>query len=46
MTRLQFISICGEYLILPELVLELDNARKAISDNDEKTLRVILETEF
>ena len=44
--EMEFLSVCGEYLIEPELVLELDDARDAIRNSDWTELARIIESEF
>ena len=44
--EMEFMSVCGDYLIEPELVLELDDAREAIRNSDWAELSRIIESEF
>ena len=46
MTWLEFQSICGEYLITPELALENDNIKEALQARDDDKVKQLLKSEF
>lgn len=46
MKILDFKVLCGEFMLDPDLVLENENIREALSERDDKAVRHILETEF
>jgi len=46
MSKLEFLSLCGERCIDPDLALENDNLVQALKDKDFDKLLVVLDTEF
>lgn len=46
MTKLEFLTLCGEYAIDPALALENDAIRQALKAHDDKKVRQLIETEF
>lgn len=46
MTRLEFISLCGELLINPDLALENEKIKEALKNRDDKAVKNLLKTEF
>lgn len=46
MTKLDFILLCGEFLLSPELVIENDQIRNALEDKDDEKVKELLKTEF
>lgn len=46
MKQLDFIALCGEYLLEPELVLENEDVREALAAKDDKKVKQLLRTEF
>tara|TARA_R110001592_G_scaffold2348_3_gene14042 strand:- start:1315 stop:1455 length:141 start_codon:yes stop_codon:yes gene_type:complete len=46
MTKLEFMSLCGEYLIDVNIALENDNIREALKNKDDKKVKEFLLNEF
>tara|TARA_R110000803_G_scaffold125014_1_gene192725 strand:- start:1620 stop:1760 length:141 start_codon:yes stop_codon:yes gene_type:complete len=46
MTKLEFMSLCGEYLLDVGTVLENDNIREALINNDNQKVKELLLNEF
>jgi hypothetical protein len=46
MSKLEFLSLCGERCIDPDLALENDNLVQALKDKDFDKVLVVLDTEF
>ena len=46
MTRLEFISLCGEYLIDVGIALEDDNIREALKNKDDEKVKELLLNDF
>jgi len=46
MTKLEFISLCGEYLIDPDVALSNDNVEQMLLDREDEELREYLKNEF
>ena len=46
MTRLDFMALCGQYMLSPNVVLENQSVRDALADRDDKRVAELLETEF
>lgn len=42
MTRLEFMSLCGEYLIDVGIALEDDNIREALKNKDDEKVKELL----
>lgn len=46
MTLLKFETLCGKYLIDPDLALENEYIREALQERDDKAVEHLLKTEF
>ena len=46
MTRMEFMSLCGELLIDPAIALECDTVQDALIDRDDEAVRQALIEEF
>jgi hypothetical protein len=46
MTKLDFISLCGELLIDPDVALSDDNVKQMLRDRDDTQLQEYLTNEF
>ncbi len=46
MTKLDFISLCGELLIDPDVALSDDNVEQMLRDRDDTQLQEYLTNEF
>lgn len=46
MKKIEFIALCGEYLIDPDLALENELIREALVERDDKAVEYLLKTEF
>jgi hypothetical protein len=46
MTRLEFMSLCGEYLIDVGIALEDDNIREALKNKDDEKVKELLLNDF
>lgn len=46
MTKLQFLSECGERFISPDIALENENIKIALQKKDDKKVIELLESEF
>lgn len=46
MTQIDFIALCGQYLIDPGLALENDAIREALKRGDDNKVKALLQTEF
>lgn len=46
MTKLEFISLCGEYLIDPDVALSDDNVEQMLLDREDEELKEYLKNEF
>ena len=46
MTSLEFMSICGEYLIDVGIALENDELREALKNGDDEKVKDILKNDF
>lgn len=46
MTKTEFMILCGEYLIEPNMALENENICEALRQRDAEQVRHILENEF
>lgn len=42
MTKLEFMSLCGEHLIDVGIALEDDNIREALKNNDDEKVKELL----
>lgn len=46
MKNLEFMALCGEFLVSPTLAIENKSIRKALAANDDERVRELLESEF
>ncbi len=46
MTKIDFLILCGEYLIDPSVALENKNIRQALQERDNEQVKTILQNEF
>jgi hypothetical protein len=46
MTHLEFVALCGEYLIDPDIALESDDVIAALEDRDDDEVERILRYDF
>ena len=46
MTKLDFISLCGELIIDPDVALSDDNVKQMLRDRDDTQLQEYLTNEF
>lgn len=46
MTRLEFVSLCGTYLIDPAIVLENEAIVKALKERDDSKVIRLVKTKF
>jgi hypothetical protein len=46
MKRIDFMALCGEFLIDPDLALENDYIREALIEKDYEAVKYLLKTEF
>ena len=46
MTKIEFVALCGEYLIDPGLACESEAIRKALLNRDDEEVKRLLESEF
>ena len=46
MKRIDFIALCGKYLIDVDIALENDLVREALQERDDKAVEYHLKTEF
>ena len=46
MTKLEFVSLCGELLIAPEVALENQSVCDALADRDDARVNEVLTSEF
>jgi hypothetical protein len=46
MTRIEFIALCGKYLIAPSLALENEDLCDALRNKDVKLVEKILKEQF
>lgn len=46
MKRIEFLALCGKYLISPDLALENDSIREALQERDDEAVEYLLKTEF
>ena len=46
MTKLEFMSLCGEYFIDVGIALEDENIRQALKNNDDEKVKELLLNEF
>lgn len=46
MTKTEFMILCGEYLIEPNIALENENICEALRQRDDEQVKHILENEF
>jgi hypothetical protein len=46
MKRLDFIALCGKYLIDVDVALENDYVVEALQEHDDKAVEYLLKTEF
>tara|TARA_R100000655_G_scaffold92683_1_gene133866 strand:+ start:481 stop:621 length:141 start_codon:yes stop_codon:yes gene_type:complete len=46
MSELEFMSLCGEYLIDVGIALEDDNIREALKNKDDEKVKELLLNEF
>lgn len=46
MTKIDFLALCGEALISPDIALENEGLREALANRDDAEVRRILTEEF
>lgn len=46
MKKLEFLMLCGKYMIAPDIVLENQSIADALADRDDDRVKQLMETEF